>query len=411
MKRVIASLIGELKGLTYLSAHKVVHALSSLIPRSEKRWVFGHLDGHFLGNPRGLFLWMSIYRPDIQITWLTDDKATETFLRRHGYRACAQLSLMGLIAILRSKVVIYAHGPRTVNFSLTGGAYFANLWHGVGLKGVKYGYESKGGGRSGGKRQHKGALHRWNYLTYLFSPDILATTSDFMQRHFASQFRLPEERCPQLGYPRLDCAFDTTLYDISTKLDADTGFQLNPDSAAELYVYMPTFRDTKRPFVDEALPDFAKLSAALKARNGLLYVKLHPYTKANIKWDFDNIREWPDQIDIHTYLGAFAGLITDYSSILYDFICVKDRGAIVYDFDYEEYTSKDRSLLYPFDENICGARASNFDRLCEVIETGEAMGDALVPQTLALRDKFWGGSGRPASPKVVDYVLADLTNS
>jgi len=109
---------------------------------------------------------------------------------------------------------------------------------------------------------------------------MLATTSDFMQPHFSSQLRLQPEPCPQLGYRRLDCGFDTTLYDISTKLDADAGFDPNPAGAAELFVYMPTFRDTKRSFIDEALTDLERLSAALRGRNALLYVKLHPYTKA-----------------------------------------------------------------------------------------------------------------------------------
>lgn len=395
------------RALALLSAHRVVHSLAKLVPRSPRYWLFGYQEGLFLGNPKLLFLWISLHRPDMTVTWITDHGETRAFLRRNGYRAHGRWSPGGVLAALRAGVYVYAHGLRTVNLSLSGGAFLLNLWHGVGLKGVKYGFR-RGANSEPEQLKPANIVERWAQITYLLPPDNLVTTSDFTQRHFAEQFRLPVERCPQLGYPRLDCASDPRLLERVEELDRQLGFRFNPRGSREVYIYMPTFRDTARPFVEEALPDLGRLSDALRARDATLYVKLHPYTRTDMSFEHGNIIEWPDEIDVHGYLQRFTGLITDYSSILYDYLFVRDAGAILYTFDYDEYLANDRSLLYPFDENVAGLRVSTFDELCRALEEGSSLSPGLAPKAREVTRKFWGGSARPASRAVVDHVLGLL---
>lgn len=397
----------RLRALVLLTAHSVIHTLCKIIPRRSSQWVFGYQDGLFLGNPKMLFLWLHLHRPDLKATWISEHDETRRLLRRNGLRAYKRWSLPGVYAALAAKVFVYAHGLRTVNLTLSGGAFLLNLWHGVGLKGVKHGYKGGSTARNKGVDPND-IVRRWNDITYLLPPDSLVTTSDFMQQHFATQFRLPPERCPQLGYPRLDCAQDPELLELVESLDRQLGFSFNPLQSAEVYIYMPTFRDTKRPFVQEALPDLGRLSDAMASRNATLYIKLHPYTKADLTLTHDNILDWPDKIDIHAYLQRFTGLITDYSSILYDYLAVKEIGAILYTFDYDEYLSTDRSLLYPFEDNVAGLRVSDFDELCRVLENGDALSPQLKSKALEIRNKFWGGSSKPASSAIVDHTLRAL---
>lgn len=395
----------KLRAFFLLSLHNCVWALSKLTPRSKRRWVFGHIDGVFHANPRMLFLWMRLYRPDVRVTWLTDHEPTQKLLVSNGYTAHRLRSLRGVWASLTAKVAVYAHGPRTVNYSFLGGAFLLNLWHGVGLKGIKHGHQ---GGAQSKTVRRKDIVHRWNYLTYLASPDAVVTTSDFMQTHFATQFRLPPEKCPQLGYPRLDCHFDAKLRRVVKEMDTQLGFTFNPGAAREIYIYMPTFRDTKRPFIQDAFPDLGHLSAILAERGAMLYLKLHPYTRDQISEAYPNIVSWPDEIDVHPYLADFTGLITDYSSVLYDYLLVRDTGAILYTFDFEEYIASDRTLLYPFDENVAGLRVSSFDALCSALSSAEALSPELKNRALAIRQRFWGGSPSPSSPAIVSYVMSHL---
>ena len=171
---------------------------------------------------------------------------------------------------------------------------------------------------------------------------------------------------------------------------------------------MPTFRDSKRDFLARAIPDLTRLSTVLAGRKALLYVKPHPRSRAGFPSEHDNIRLWPDAIDPSTYLPEFTGLITDYSSILYDYLFLRENGAIVYMFDFYEYIANDRSLLYPFEENIAGIRVSTFDALCDTLRTGSALYPIAHEELTHIRDRFWGGSPSPASPAIVAYVESRL---
>lgn len=378
----------------------LVYPLSGLAPRQKDRWVFGHTRGLFAGNPKYLFLWMALHRHDIKVTWITGSRRTRDLLVRNGLDACLRNSWRGRAAALRAKVFVFAHGVASVDLTHSRGAFLLNLWHGVGLKAIALGWT---GGRAAEASAHRGRAAKLRDLHHTRHSDLVVTTSDAMQAHFADQFRLPPERCPQLGYPRLDCAFDNELAAKARRIDADAGFSMNPEGFVEIYIYLPTFRDSGRPFLEEALPDLDRLSQALEARGALLYIKPHLRTGEAFADTHRNIRLWPEEVDFYTYLADFTGLITDYSSVLYDYLFLKDRGAILYTFDYQEYLSNDRTLLYPFDDNVAGLRVETFDGLCEALAKGSALGQP-AEGTDIIRERFWGGSSRPASPAIVGEV-------
>lgn len=305
---------------------------------------------------------------------------------------------------LRSSAHLFDHSVSDVNLLMSGGAKLINLWHGVGLKPTQFG--DTGGVVSRHRKYERNRFTRALFLDYLKRPDIVVSTSPFMQEHFSRQFDVPRERCPKLGYPRLDPASDATLRAVALDLDARRSAQDFGDAFCERYVYLPTYRDTERPFLEEALPDFEKLSQALKARNAVLYVKLHPRTTGTIPDIYSNIRRWPAGLDFYARMHQVDILITDYSSVLYDYLFVRSRGAILYTFDLVRYLQEDRVLLYPFEENVAGVRASSFADLCAVLESGKALQSSYDEQVRRVRDRFWSGSPAPASPGIVRYVEA-----
>lgn len=381
-----------------------VYPLLSLAPRDERRWAFGHQGGQFAGNAKYLYLWLSIYRPDIQASWITPDTALQRFLTSSGYRSHYKWSLGGIAHALRSSAHLFDHSVSDVNLLVSGGAKIINLWHGVGLKPTQFG--DTGGVVSRHRKYERNWLTRALFLDYLKRPDIVVTTSPFMQAHFSRQFDLPRERCPKLGYPRLDPASDATLRAVALNLDARRSADNFGDAFSERYVYLPTYRDTERPFLEEALPDFGKLSEALKKRDAVLYVKLHPRTKGMIPDRYENIRPWPAGLDFYAHIHEVDILITDYSSVLYDYLFVRSRGAILYTFDLARYLEEDRVLLYPYEENVAGVRASSFVDLCAALESGKALQSSCDKQVRRVRERFWSGSPAPASPEIVRYVEA-----
>jgi CDP-glycerol glycerophosphotransferase (TagB/SpsB family) len=374
--------------------------LARLVPRSPKKWLFGHQGELFAGNTKYLFLWMKLHRPDINIIWLAHNVATYRLLTEHGLPCELRWSAAGIRAALRAKVFLFCHGLSDTNSRLSKGAYLVNLWHGVGLKSTMFG--DKNGVMNDYRRNWSNFAGRLLFYEHVTQPDIVATTSDFMQQHFAEQFELPLERCPQLGYPRLDVVADPALRELAVEIDESFGFNFNAAGHQEVYLYMPTRRDTDRPFIEVALPDFARLSAVLAERNAILYVKLHPWTSDTWPGDLDNIKLWPNDIEVYTYLDRVTALITDYSSILYDYMFTRDTGVILYTFDYDNFIEHEHTILYPFDENTAGTRADDFSALCEILSDGRSLlPDAHVA---AVRQKFWGDCVAPMSPRVVDYI-------
>jgi CDP-glycerol glycerophosphotransferase (TagB/SpsB family) len=262
----------------------------------------------------------------------------------------------------------------------------------------------RGGVISQHQKYRSNPLTRALYLEFLKKPDAVITTSDFMQK----QFGLDQMQCHKLGYPRLDVGADLILLKLAKAANPSPDVESAFGEYAEIYMYMPTFRDSGRPFLEQAFPSMRSLSDALSSRNALMYIKLHPRTSAEISKDFSNIRAWPDGIDFYPFLYRFDAIITDYSSILYDYIFQKNAGVILYTFDFNEYQEADRNLLYPFDENVVGIRVNNFDELCTCLSEGRALAPLPADELGKIRERFWGSCTAPVSATVVKGIEALL---
>jgi len=385
---------------TTLIANGLIYPLSKLMPRRNDQWIFGHQDGAFAGNGKFLFLWLRNHRPDVRAVWVTSDPEVLRFLTEHGFPVCRKGGPRAIWQSLRAGVYFVCHGPEDVSLGLSGGALVVNLWHGAGLKSLRLGNPNSPAVIYGSPSANW--LTRTLHLGPRLTPDVLVTTSDFMQRHFSSQFGLPMERCPALGYPRVDGGQDAALGRALSELPGSEPRALWPDGIAEVYGYLPTFRDTDREFLRHAIPDIARLETALEKRNAILYIKPHRHTNMDDWTSSERIRLWPPGVDVDASLPHLSGLITDYSSVHYDYIFHSAKGSILYMFDEDEYTSSDRLLLYPLRENTAGWRAENFDDLVRLIESGDAL--APLDDVARVRAKFWGETVGPASPRIVDHV-------
>src|SRR5690554_5904575 len=116
-------MLGFIKQLGRFALNVTAYPLSGLTPRSKRVWVFGHMRDLFAGNPKYLYLWLSIYRPDIEAIWLTGSHETRRMLLESGYRAHSRWSVAGVCAALRAKIYVTAHGADTINPHLCRGAF------------------------------------------------------------------------------------------------------------------------------------------------------------------------------------------------------------------------------------------------------------------------------------------------
>jgi CDP-glycerol glycerophosphotransferase (TagB/SpsB family) len=383
-----------------LAGNALVRPLAGRSPRRSNLWLFGHQGGEFAGNSKFLYSWVLSHRPDLDPVWITDRPQVAARLQAHGLPVCVRGSPRAIETALKAGAYIYCHGPEDVSVALGAGAVLVNLWHGIGLKTTQFGDPRSNANHY--SNPGLGWARRTVGLGSRLDPDILVTTSRFTQAHFASQFRLPPDRCPPFGYPRMDVGLDEQLDALLARVDGTEVASLRRNDPSEIYLYAPTYRDSGRDFLADALPRRDRLSDILEQRNAILYVKLHPHTQVSTDWVEPRIRPWPAGVDLYSALRSIDALITDYSSLHYDWIKHSDRGALLYTFDQQQYEAQDRSILYPFEENVAGWRARSFDELLELIATGQALDPH--PDVPRVRAKFWGSETGPASPRIVTAI-------
>ncbi len=367
---------------------KLAFRVSPLFPNDPNLWAF---HGAFEGNTKYLFLWLTLHRPGIRAVWISRSRRTEKLVRAAGGKVCFYPLPAACKTLAAARYHFVSHRQTGIPFRSKKSRVVC-LWHGAGIKTIGLNRDrSKPSGVTGS----------------IFEADYFVAGSKKHAQRFAESFAVPLDHCPVLGTPRLDCAFDGQLGDRARRAGS-----LDRSGFRSVYLYAPTWRESGRPFLKEALPEPGRLAAALAAQNAVLYVKLHPATLrlapdtawlAEMSRNHDCIRAWPAAVDFYTAINEIDCLVTDYSSIFADFIYVKDRGLVLYPFDLAAYQSRDRPFHFDYDE-IGGARATGFDDLCRLIQSG--LEPAPDPSLIETRREFWDDHFGIASPTIADYFTA-----
>ena len=390
-----------------------LYPLSMLVPRRRNLWLVGGIGTGFQGNAKYFFLWMRANRPDIDLIWITSSPDTVARLEAHGLPVAYRWSIAGIAAALRAAVYVFDSRPSDVNLYLGGGSLQVNLFHAVTI--VNFDFELK----TLPERNRAVFLNPGSQINRLANfhvyrkPDILVTTSDWVQSHMAKCFQVPVKRCPQLGTPRLDPSADEKLRQIAFGMDDYDPVLRTIDRYEEVYVYLPTLRERNTRFMETVLPDLGRLSSALAARGAFLYLKFHPRSVGadfHVPAAVENIELLPTALDIYPILDRI-NLISDYSSIIYDYLAIRDRGLIVYDFDYAAWSREFADCALRYDDNIIGVRASRFEDLCDAIRSGDALKPFPEGKLAELRDRFWSGGKPPSSVRIAQYIEQRLQNS
>lgn len=375
-----------MKTLAYIICY-LIYPFSFLFPRSSRRLVFGSYRGGFSDNSKYLFIYAVEHYRDLDCCWLSVNRKTVQYVRSLGLAAYWVLSPIGAWKALRAKYWFVNSYASDIMYCLSGNATIVNLWHGVGLKRCEFNITN---GALAERYVKQTIKERFYHPESFRKPDYLLTSTPFQTRMFASAFRVPIEKCLELGYPRnaiLTKSKESVRqfvehYEPRTTLDIID----NIKQYSKVYVYMPTWRDSQKNVFAQHM-DLCKLSQVLKAQNAVLLLKPHPNTVVDSIYQADNLVLLDRTIDIYGVLPFTDVLITDYSSILYDYLLIPNKQVILYLYDYEEYV-RERDFYYPFDENVVGKRVATFENLVNVIKEEDYI--LKEEDRASILSKFWG---------------------
>lgn len=149
----------------------------------------------------------------------------------------------------------------------------------------------------------------------------------------------------ETGYPRNALFFDEERRkQIRQKLNIDD---------KQVIMYMPTFRgaagNNKNLEQSQIIANYFDEIDAKLNDNQIFYIKLHNYNTAGIDCSkYKHIKEAPSQFDNYELQNACDLLITDYSSVFFDF-AVSRRKIILFQYDQEDYLTN-RGICIPLKE-------------------------------------------------------------
>lgn len=379
-----------MKFLVYLTSY-LIYPFSFLFIRNRKKAAFGSFRNAFNDNAKYLFIYVSEQNPEINCSWLSINKTTVREVRNKGLKAYHILSPQGIWHALTSRYWFFNAYTSDIMFAFSGGATCVNLWHGVGLKKAEFNIDS---GALAERYQEKKLREVFFHPEVFRRPDWILTSTPFQTKMFALAFRIPENKCLEFGYPRNEVLSFTEQQCLSfvDRFEPENTRHLisaiKQGGYHKVFIYMPTWRDSQRELFVQSF-NLDKMHQILKTQNSLLLLKPHANTivTPSAFARYSNIILVDAKTDIYPILPFTDVLITDYSSILYDFILMENKDVILYLYDYEEYV-KDRDFYYPFDENVVGKKVMAFDELCQCIEMGNYQMDELLRKKII--KKFWG---------------------
>ncbi|MBE5963175.1 MAG: glycosyltransferase [Lachnospiraceae bacterium] len=212
---------------------------------------------------------------------------------------------------------------------------YLNTWHGTPLKAM---------GRIVPNREYALGNVQRNY----FMADYLLYQNEFSRDCFVGDYMLEgiyNGKIMLSGYPRNSAFFNTDRYDIIRNELGLDGMQV--------IAYMPTWRgllDKKenKKQVQELYNYFYDIDMQLND-DQVMYVKLHPYVKSGVDYnDFDHIKPFPEEYETYDFLNATDMLVSDYSSIMFDY-AVSKKKIVLFTYDREQYLA-DRGMYLDLNE-------------------------------------------------------------
>lgn len=349
--------------------------ISLIIPKKNDRIVvIGRDNGLLLDNTKHFYLFLcTIAQPKPDVLFITSDKNTFGLLSRATLPVAQFPSFKTLLYLCTANIIVIdsAEWISAGKFQLTFASKKIQLWHGAPLKEIELPLFRK---RLNGMPPLTRILLKAQKLaTGRYTKNALVTTTStfFTQNAFREAFNT--RAFLESGYPRNDSLFLTTTdFSHHIWLNTDIGcimdIKRNKALNKKVFLYMPTFRKSKECPISSGIIDFKKMDSFLSENNSILILKVHPVLVKSFKpAQFKNILFYHPTNDIYPALTFTDCLITDYSSIYFDYLLL-NKPIIFFTYDYESYIADDRELLFDFTEFTPGEICRNQAELENVMK-------------------------------------------
>lgn len=374
----------------------ICYWIFSFLPKKKNIWCFsGFNKKAYMDNSKYLYEWVVENHPEIKAYWLTDSNDVYNRLKKENKPVLKMRSAECIKKLSRAKIAVTDHFVMSDYDNCSGfnnGTRVVQLWHGVGLKSI-------------------GDLKNTNVNGVMFSDDILSSRHDsliekirkaFLYVRHAYYRELFEE------YFMLVCPGPERVLQIAQKWNIAPDkcffsghprnlFLHQQKSESLKILYAPTYRwnlCNEQKMINELIDSFDVIEQCMTELDGEFVIRLHPHTWRNYTNHLTNaIKDYKRIVfdhekDIYQSLGAYSILISDYSSIAYDFILL-DRPVIFYCPDVEQFVQQECGLNYDYEEYSPGPKTRTWGETMNCIREYVECPDKDSTWRCKVRDEFY----------------------
>ncbi|MEA2096430.1 MAG: CDP-glycerol glycerophosphotransferase family protein [Candidatus Cloacimonadota bacterium] len=333
--------------------------LALIIPKHRGLILFGSFSAERFGdNSAALFCYIHKNHPELTAVWMTNNDHVVEEIKQIGGSVLKRRTLSGIWLSLRAEVVVSSHG---IKDAIMFEPFFHRpklvyLGHGIPLKKGWIGIENIP------VKFKKASLRKIKYSTFMIS------SSEFSAQLQNDFLPIGKNKVKIIGLPRNDMLFELDKHAIQKKY--------NLDEFKNVIFYAPTFRNWELtrffPFEDYNIKELNKFCELNEA---CFILRPHHNDLKSMNTDFwkeikgsSNFRIITHErcSNVNELLVASDCLITDYSSIFFDYLLL-NRPMIFLPYDLEKY-KKEHGFLIDYDSVTSGYKPKDQKKLLKNLE-------------------------------------------
>ncbi|WP_026829178.1 CDP-glycerol glycerophosphotransferase family protein [Exiguobacterium artemiae] len=398
MKRQLRQWIKKTK-LIETGLHLVMR-LFACLPVHQNRFLFeSFLGKQYSDNPRAIYETLKQEHPELELIFSKD---RQSVLHDPTVQTVDRMTIRWIYLLATSRVWISNSRLPSWLFKRKGTIYL-QTWHGTPLKKLALDMDDVQMANTTTER------YKRDFAREASKWDVLISPNAYSSRIFRRAFDFSGEML-EIGYPRNDVFYQTERHpEILERVYSR--YQI--DRTKKIILYAPTWRDNeyvvqgsysfKLPF---SLEQFEKRFGA----EYTLLIRMHYLVADQVDTtaypSIHNASGYPDISDL--YIAADA-MITDYSSVMFDYAHLK-RPMIFYTYDLEHYRDQLRGFYFDFEQEAPGPLVLQQSRLFEEIDRLHEWSDRYGPAFAAFEKKFCQWDDGTASLKAYQRILQPASN-
>ncbi len=376
---------------------KVVTAPMRLLPIKKNRILFTGLTGgknyDYSCNPRYIYEYLrDTYPGRYEYVWAVSDKEKYSFLEEEGVKLIRHFTVSSFPMLLTSKVIV-TNGSYVPWFPFRKKQYVINTWHGGGAY-KKVENETPSADWATKKRAEFCA----NNINL-----FLASCKVQEEQMIQTTYQYTGEVL-RMGTPRNDKLVSGDTEDMIKKVKE----YYTLDQETHILMYAPTYRNANPSVIFDADAVWKLLNSGNE--KWVIFSRFHRYQEADMHVEIagSHIIDVADYPDMQELLAITDILITDYSSVIWDYMLL-NKPCFLYVPDKEEYTKNTGFYVelneWPY-EQVCDMNQL-MDKLLDYDK--EAMQNRIKQHLEQLGSYESGACCEAIAQKIAREIMPEIT--